>query len=312
LHRRTDAEKALGPWPFVIGAALFIAVSWRVFTGGAQQGERVIATERSPYGVYRIVERQTELGTEREIVSGDTTHGRQFTSGSYEHDAISYYHREGCLGDALTILATRGRPRALGVIGLGAGLVTTHLRADETLDVYEIDALDVTLAEEHFTYLAHARGEVRMHIGDARTLLEAEGDRGPIFDLLLVDAFAGDAIPTHLITREAIALYMRRIHQDGIVLVHISSRLYALRPLLQRIASELHLGMRWKRREPEDIAREEGTLLGDPALFVALFQQGEGWETRLEERGWQAPRASEDDALLFTDDFSPIVRALAF
>lgn len=311
-RKKTDAEKASSPWPFVVGAALVIALSFRIFTGVPRQGEHVIATTRSVYGVYRIVERETPLGVLRELISGDTTHGRQFVSGVHQREPLSYYARTGCLGDVMALLTTRDRPRGIGAVGLGAGAISSYLAPDEVLDVYEIDPADVALARAHFTYLESARGEVRVHVGDARTLLEAEGAEGPTFDLLLVDAFAGDAIPTHLLTREAIALDVERIRHDGIVLIHISSRLYALRPLLTRVASELQLGMRWKRREALDLPREQGVSLEDASLFVALFRPGNGWERRLLERGWQAPLESEREALLFTDDFSPIVRALAW
>lgn len=307
-HKERDAQRADGPWPLALGAALLLAVGYRLATGQARQGEHVIASARSPYGVYRVVERETALGRQRDLISGDTTHGRQLVSGAHTQAPLSYYHRAGCLGDAMALLAQRESPRSLGVIGLGAGAMSAYLAPGEVLDVYEIDPLDVALAQTHFTFLHDTRGEVRMHVGDARAVLEHEGRGARIFDLLLVDAFSGDAIPTHLITREAIALYLTRIARNGLLLVHISSQLYELEPVLARIAEALDVELRSKRRAPEEVTREEGVALEDPALFVALFQRGSDWEAPLESRGWRAPSSTE--GVRFEDDFAPILRAL--
>ena len=309
LRKQGDAEKADGPWLSVLGAALLLAVGYRLVMGQARQGEHVIASVRSPYGLYRVVERETALGTQRDLISGDTTHGRQFVSGAHAQEPLSYYHREGCLGDAMALLALREGPRSLGVVGLGAGVMSAYLEPGEVLDVYEIDPLDVALARTHFTFLDDTRGEVRMHVGDARTVLEGEGAGARIFDLLLVDAFSGDAIPTHLITREAIALYLTRIAPNGLLLMHISSQLYTLEPVLARIAETLDVELRWKRRAPDEVTRVEGVALEDPALFVAIFYRGHGWETSLEARGWRVSDGATN-ALLFEDDFAPILRTL--
>ena len=309
LRKQGDAEKADGPWLSVLGAALLLAVGYRLVMGQARQGEHVIASVRSPYGLYRVVERETALGTQRDLISGDTTHGRQFVSGAHAQEPLSYYHREGCLGDAMALLALREGPRSLGVVGLGAGVMSAYLEPGEVLDVYEIDPLDVALARTHFTFLDDTRGEVRMHVGDARTVLVGEGAGARIFDLLLVDAFSGDAIPTHLITREAIALYLTRIAPNGLLLMHISSQLYTLEPVLARIAETLDVELRWKRRAPDEVTRVEGVALEDPALFVAIFYRGHGWETSLEARGWRVSDGATN-ALLFEDDFAPILRTL--
>jgi predicted O-methyltransferase YrrM len=241
--------------------------------------------------------------------------------GSLRREPLSYYHREGPLGDAMAILAQRPVPagvrgvRAIGAIGLGVGAVAAYLEPGESLDLYEIDALDVELARAHFRFLDDARGTVRVHVGDGRLALERERREGLVhrFDLVLVDAFAGDAIPTHLLTREAVDVYGSQLASGGIVLFHVSNRFYELRPVLHRVADALGWSMAWKQRARGEVARADGIALEDPSVYVAMWPMptDAAWWPALEARGWRRfDGSAHRDPGLFTDDCAPSLRAL--
>jgi hypothetical protein len=318
--------KNAGKLPIVITALLLVVIAWKLTEGmtADANGQRILATARSPYGLYHVVERPSAAGLVRDLVSGETRHGRQVIEGSLRHEPLSYYHRQGPLGDAMAILAARPTPagvvraRSIGAIGLGVGAVAAYLEPGESLDMYEIDALDVALATEHFHFLDDARGTVRMHVGDARLTLEREASEGlhHRFDLVLVDAFAGDAIPTHLLTREAVEGYGDQLASNGILLFHVSNRFYELRPVLQRVADALAWGMAWKQRGAGEVARSGGIAVEDPSLYVAMWplqptSEEDRWWTALEARGWRRFDASAfRDPGLFTDDYAPSLRAL--
>jgi len=316
--------KNAGKLPIVVTVALLLVIGWKLTEGMTADtgGQRILATARSPYGLYHVVERRSAAGLVRDLVSGETRHGRQVVEGDLRHEPLSYYHREGPLGDAMAILADRpvsagvARVRTIGAIGLGVGAIAAYLEPGETLDMYEIDALDVELASTHFHFLEDARGTVHMHVGDARLSLEREAREGlrQRFDLLLVDAFAGDAIPTHLLTVEAVRLYERQLAGGGILLFHVSNRFYELRPVLANVARELGWGMAWKQRLAGEVARSGGVAVEDPAVYVALWPiqpTEDRWWTALEARGWERFDASGyRDPGLFTDDYAPSLRAL--
>jgi hypothetical protein len=266
-------------------AALPLFVLLRVVLGaGHDDGVTRLAVTRSPYGLYHVLQR----GDVRELVSGTTRHGRQRLG---DPQPLSYYHRAGSLGDTMNALATPEGARVLGVVGMGVGAAAAYLTPGDRGVFFEIDPAVVTLARAHFRYLPDARGALEVVTGDARAQLAARGDH---FDLLLVDAFAGDAIPTHLVTREAVALSLSRLSPLGLLVFHISNRFYDLRPVLATAAQDLGLAGRWRERL-------QGLQPGeDPSRYVVLARD-EALLRALDGRGWRTLRAAPD-APRWTDD----------
>lgn len=270
-------------------AALPLFVVARVALGARDGDVTELDARRSPYGLYHVLERRTDGGPVRELVSGTTRHGRQRVG---SQDPLSYYHRAGSLGDVMATLRRPEGSRRVGVVGLGVGAAVAYLAPGDRAVVFEIDPAVVALARARFTFLAGARGAVEVVTGDARAAMSARG--GDLFDVLLIDAFAGDAVPTHLITREAVQIALRRTAIDGVVLFHVSNRYYDLRPVLAAIARDLGLALRWKERLA-------GTAPGeDPSRYVALARDAAALAP-LEARGWRdggaIPRVSA-----WTDD----------
>ena len=132
------------------------------------------------------------------------------------------------------MLQERSPSLAVGIVGLGCGVLATHGRESDEFDMIEINPAVVEIARKHFTFLDSSRSEIRHHLGDGRLVLERMRDAR--FDLLVLDAFSSDAIPAHLLTREAVTLYRKRLARDGVIAVHVSNNHLDLVPLGHRSA----------------------------------------------------------------------------
>ena len=304
VARRRELSAWLGGGPklaLLATAALGVVIVIKVGLGasGGEPGS-TLERRRSPYGVYRVTRRARDDGGVRDLVSGTTRHGRQREG---DGTPLSYYHPRGPLGDAFDGLD----PTRVGAVGLGVGAAAGHLsRTGQTLRFFEIDPAVVELARAHFSYLARGGGQVDVVIGDARVALEAERDEPP-YDLLLVDAFSGDAIPEHLLTVEALELYRDRIADGGVILLHVSNRYYDLRPVLRANAERLGLAARHVARV-EDLARDE-----DPSRYVALARDAAILDP-LRRRGWRdlTEASAFAGASPWTDDHTTPLSALTW
>jgi hypothetical protein len=184
---------------------------------------------RNFYGVLTILEQEREGTVVRTLVHGVIQHGKQFLSGTLRRAPTTYYGPESGVGLAMAALAGHGRVDA-AVVGLGVGTMAAYGRRGDRITFYEINPLVLELAQREFTYLADSPARVEVIMGDARLSLEQERDKR--FDLLAVDAFSGDSIPVHLLTREALELYFARLKPDGVLAVHISNKYLDLEPVL--------------------------------------------------------------------------------
>ena len=254
---------------------------------------------RNFYGVKTISDTGPvdEKNAVRKLLHGAINHGSQWRDPARAAEPLTYYCPDSGVGRALTHHFP-DRPRTLGFIGLGTGTLTSYGKPGDKILVYDIDPLVFKLAREQFTYLAKARGNVEVILGDARLSLEARPPEG--FDVLAVDAFSGDAIPVHLLTREAVALYLRHLRPDGVLAVHISNRHINLRPVVADAADAL--GRVALVIESEDSPDDDGFCYeSEWVLLVPPDQaENEAWKgaTRLVPRrgfrGW-------------TDDYSNLI-----
>ena len=197
---------------------------------------RVVA--RSFHGVLRVEEAEAGPGhLLRWMVHGQIDHGAQWVEPpTRRREPVSYYWPGSGVGRLFAQLRDRP-PLRLGMIGLGSGALSTYARPGDRLRFYELDPLVERLAEEWFTYLSDARARgvaLEVELGDARVSLEREPAQA--FDLLVLDAFSGDAVPTHLLTREALELYLRHLDQEGVLALHITNRSLDLRPQVEALA----------------------------------------------------------------------------
>lgn len=189
-------------------------------------------SERNFYGAFQI-----EFNDDGTVLNNGTTmHGMQPTSREWSFVPTTYYTAGSGLGRAMRAArdAAPQKKVNVGVIGLGTGSAAVYCEPDDTFTFYEIDPDIERVARSYFSYLARCDGS-SVRIGDGRLVLEAESDAKP-YDLFVVDAFTDDAIPAHLITDEAIALYMSRLGDDGILAIHTSNRFLLLYPMILSIA----------------------------------------------------------------------------
>jgi hypothetical protein len=265
-------------------AAMLIAssVAWR-------DPRPLLLEARSFHGVHRV----HANGPYHLLYHGTTLHGVQGTAPGKRREPLSYFHRGGPLGEIFE--QRRGRRLEVGVVGLGTGTIAAYLEPGSRVTFFELDGAVVRIARDSglFSYLAECQGEVRLVLGDARRSLAAA--TSPRFDLLIVDAFSSDAIPVHLLTREALRVYLSRLAQQGLLLLHISNRYLSLEPVVASLAKDAGLVV---RLEDRDRGRRYGAFA---SAWAALARPGEG----LEPLDWK-PLAPAGDHLWTDDRASPI------
>ncbi len=214
---------------------------------GLQFGERasasVVHRDRTFFGTH-VIKRNAEKGYLL-FYHGSTLHGAQHLSAARRRERQTYYHAGTGVGRAFAALAAAGTPpRHVGAIGLGTGEIACYRTEGQAWTFFEIDPAVVRIATsgQWFRYLPDCTPDARIVIGDGRLTLARE--KAAAFDLLVLDAFASDSIPAHLVTREAFKLYLDKLAPEGLILIHISNRYLNLEPLVAAIAADAKLAAR--------------------------------------------------------------------
>jgi hypothetical protein len=232
---------------FLIGPALVasLATAWYGADYFTFLRDDVIYMHRNFYGTLRVREQGTGDLQVRRLLHGVILHGEQSTIAPDRLEPGTYYARTSGVGRAIEAKQATG-PVRLGVVGLGVGTLSAYGRAGDTVRFYELDPDVLALAKNYFSYLGSSPSQLDFVIGDARLSMERESARGALqgYDVLAIDAFSSDSIPVHLITREAIDLFMQHLAPDGILAIHISNRFLDLKPVLANIAQSLGLAVR--------------------------------------------------------------------
>jgi hypothetical protein len=270
--------------------------------------ERLLHLERTFFGVHRVV--SDNEGRWRRLSHGTTRHGLQYDDPRLSFRPMMYYHPTGPIGDVFRNLLDRTR---VGIVGLGAGTIAAYATGGRQFTFFEIDPEVERIADRFFTYIkdARARGAlVDVVLGDARLTLARQADGS--FDLLVLDAFSSDAIPLHLLTREAVALYLTKLKPDALLAFHVSNGALDLRPALGAAARDLGLRAYACRDTPPPEGWPPSWIGKDSSTWVVLARRDE------DLRG--IPRAAGDhrwiayapDASLpaWTDDRSSLLTAI--
>jgi hypothetical protein len=243
------------PLSFLLTALLLFAVTWpeglphRLFwSAGAALGVYLLVIlhtayahdsllrARNFYGSLRVEQSQLppQAFLSRTLYNGNIQHGMQWFSDDFHRSPLSYYAHDSGVGLALDHCCTPNHPRHIGVIGLGAGTLAAYGQPGDNIRFYEINPLVIDVSQHLFTYTRDTPATVTIVPGDARLSLAADPPQN--FDVLVIDAFSGDSIPTHLLTREALTLYRRHLAPAGILAFHISNQHLDLAPVLARLA----------------------------------------------------------------------------
>ncbi|HLY43655.1 MAG TPA: fused MFS/spermidine synthase [Terracidiphilus sp.] len=256
---------------------------------------------RNFYGSLRVKQTLSYPGaTVRTLTNGSIQHGDQIFSPELRRTPTTYYALDSGIGLALRFCCS-SRPRRIGVVGLGAGTIAAYGQPGDHFTFYEINPAVAPIAQNLFTYLRDSPAQINIVEGDARTSLAAEAPQN--FDVLVIDAFSGDAIPLHLLTTQAVALYRRHLNPGGILAFHISNQHVDLEPEIALLANAA--GMTAKRvtnfpnEERGEFASTWMLLTGNPAFFDQKEVAG------------RVHQPTEDPRVhLWTDDYSSLLPIL--
>ena len=193
-----------------------------------------IVASRNFYGVLRVKESGKDVNHHRSLVHGTILHGTQYSNASLRREPTTYYTRSSGIGRLIESMHPRLEPLKVGVIGLGTGTLAVYGSKGDTYRFYEINPDVIDIARRDFTFLADSDATIELPLGDARLSLEREPPQR--FDVLAIDAFSSDAIPVHLITSEAIGIYLRHMKPDGVIAFHVTNRFLDLVPVVEALA----------------------------------------------------------------------------
>jgi hypothetical protein len=298
-YRRFQHWQFLACVWLVLGAAA-LAVTLRIQTR-SRDHERVYIT-RNFYGVLTVYEHhKTEPDSHHFLLQhGRITHGLQFVDVDRSRWPTTYYGTNSGVGLALAAL-TPG-PRRIGLVGLGTATLTAYAGLEDELRIYEINPEVYHIATTLFTYLSNCLGKANVILGDARLSLEREPPQG--FDLLALDAFNSDAIPVHLLTKEAFALYDQHLNTNGIIAVHISNHYLDLEPVVVNLARHFNYHYTCVDYDERD---EDWWEYG--STWMLLARQPAVLDTRA-IRNAAVEVKTNSPLPLWTDDFSALFQIL--
>ena len=317
VHYRDPHSRFRGGWrnpACVVLAGLVVAVLASLFVTAREQSAGTRLMARNFYGMLRVIDDRLpnvvfrgdrpEWNHDpryRKLMNGTIDHGWQFLNPARRREPTTYYGENSGVGIALRA-AREERTLRVGDIGLGVGTVATYARPGDSYTFYEINPLVIRVAGRDFTFLHDSPASVTIVPGDARLSLEREQPQN--FDVLILDAFSGDSIPVHLLTREAFLLYFHHLKRDGVLAVHVSNQYLNLEPVVAAAAARLgkeavivnhEVGM------SEGVYSSTWILLGSRDGFLGRFQ--------IEKAGQILPE-NGSDAQLWTDDYSSLWRVL--
>lgn len=304
---------ARSPSLLALATAITLALSLVAVGGGwyleARSNRRnAVELTRNFYGPLRVWEQDAGIreGHKFYLTHGATTHGLQFQSEDKRRIPTTYYSAASGIGRTLANFP-RKSDRRIGLVGLGVGTLAAYGQPGDYFRIYEINEEVIRLARERFTYLRDTQAKTDMVLGDARLSLEREA--GQQFDVLALDAFSSDAIPVHLLTREAFEVYGRHLKPDGVIAVHISNRYLDLKPVLLPLAE--HFGLAVAIIDTSLLPSQEDARTGAyQSTWVLLSKNREFMNLPEITAATRQPSAYPAGIKMWTDDESDLFRIL--
>ena len=282
---------------FGMGALLLVGFLW---TGNQEQ---ILYKERNFFGIHNVVHDSKE--GYHLLFHGTTLHGAQSLNPTRTHEPLAYYHPTGPLGQAFAVYPKNPNHSKVAIIGLGAGSAACYASPGQQLTFYEIDPAVKRIARDtrYFTFLKDCPGKVRIVLGDARLSLANAPDHS--YDLIILDAFSSDAIPIHLLTREALKLYLSKLSESGVLVFHISNRYLDLKPVLGHLTQDL--GLAGLVQDDMELSEIEKKARKSPSTWALMARRSSDLSRLAADPRWESlpefPKST-----LWTDDFSNIVR----
>ncbi len=284
--------------PRRFGLGMAAALGAAVLATGSDD---VLHRARSFFGVYTV---KADPAGYHVLVHGTTIHGAQSIDPDARREPLTYYSRQGPLGQLLASLESP-LPRTVGAVGLGVGTVACYRQPGQRWTFYEIDPLIEQIARDrrYFHYLADCAPDAEVVLGDARLSLR-QAPRGN-FDLLILDAFSSDAIPIHLMTRETLVLYLDKLAPNGVIALHVSNRNLDLAPMVAALVADAGL-VAW--RQGHEPAESDIRGYQSVSAWIVIGRNATALGALVDDPRWQ-PLEADPSVRPWTDDFSNIVSA---
>jgi len=219
-------------WSFAV-----LIVAYALILPGYIEGANRIYVTRNFFGVKKVLDDPD--ARLRKLLHGDTIHGMESRDPARAGEPLSYYYSGGSVSDVIEAMRQRNKPQHFGVLGLGSGTMAAYADSRHRVTFYEIDPSVHPIAQRFFTFLPRCGSDCNVIIGDGR--LEVARAANESFDLLLLDAFSSDSVPTHLISREAVQLYLTKLAPDGILMFHVSNRYLNVEKLVSCLVADAGL-----------------------------------------------------------------------
>jgi SAM-dependent methyltransferase len=282
---------------FASAFAVFILSCAFILPGYIEGANRTFAT-RNFFGVKKVLDDPS--AHLRKFLHGDTIHGIESTEAGRTGQPLSYYYPGGSVSNVIDMMRARHEPQHFGVLGLGTGTMASYADVEHHVTFFEIDPSVEPIARHFFTFLTGCGSNCDVMIGDGRLQLErvADGD----FDLLLLDAFSSDSVPTHLLSREAVGLYLRKLKPNGVLMFHVSNRYLNVEKLVSAVIADAGL-VAYARFDDAGDLRKLGK---SSANHVAAARHPEDLEWIEKRPGWNRV-TPPTDFQAWTDDYSNLV-----
>ena len=279
--------------------ALFLASS--LYSGG--QGT-ILHIERNFFGIHKVL--LDREGGYHLLSHNGTLHGRQSLEASRRCQPLSYFHATGPLGQVFAALGDRAGHWQVGAIGLGTGSIASYKQPDQQWIFFELDPTVVKIASDshYFSYLTECSQDVEVIPGDARLSLSREADDR--FDMIVLDAYSSDSIPIHLITRQALQLYLDKLTQEGLLAFHLSNQYLDLSSVVANLARDA--GLVYLLQDDLSLSQEEWSSGKEPSRWAIMARHPATFDRLAGDPRWR--QLGETEGQVWTDSYSSIFSVL--
>lgn len=290
--------------PYWIAALIIVGLTGISFMGQrTTDNQRAIENERNFFGVLTIWEQAWDRPDEHALLMqhGTTFHGLQFQSPEKKDIPTAYYAPDSGIGVTLRKMPKQNN-RRIGIVGLGVGTIAAYGGETDTICFYEINPEVERFARKYFTYLDDSRSDIKVILGDGRLSLEKE--KPQYYDVLVLDAFSSDAVPTHLLTVEAMEIFLKHLADDGVLAFHISTMHLDLHSVVWKLAEHLGLETAWIESYEDD---QVGALASD---WILLARDGDFLDSEVIQDAETSAKYRRKDVMLWTDDHINLLEIL--
>lgn len=282
--------------PFLFGIG--VAALMLTLVVAKDMNRDIVHRERSFFGVLTVT--RDRDGSFMNLSHGTTLHGKQWLNPSNRSEPVSYYHRQGPVGEVFSKFSGKKKINRIAVTGLGTGSIAAYAGPGQEIDFYEIDPAVKRISTDpaFFSFLSECKARWKVVLGDARLTMEKAPPN--YYGIIILDAFSSDSIPVHLLTKEAVNLYFSKLRKDGALLIHITNRYVNLAPVLAKLADENDFSDRLRDDNEDDEIGKDGSTW----VLLARNENDLGGLSRSSNWKKIEPRST---ASAWTDDFSNIL-----